>query len=162
MTLYQIEAEHREIENALFEADGEITPELEIRMNITRENLEAKAIGYALVIKENNADLETIEAAIKDLKAKAQRIEKTVESLKGRILEGMQLFGVEKVQTALVKVWMGSSKRLSITDPDKVPDAFKTEVMETKIDARSLKSAIEGGLQTDGATITEHQNLQIR
>ncbi len=162
MTLYQIEQEQREIVDALLESEGVITPELEARMVLTRENLQQKAVGYALAIKENAADLGKINDAIADLQKKKRAIEATSDRLKERILAGLQLFGVEKIKDVIVSIWIKRSKALSILDEQLIPDEFRITVEQTTVDKNALKAAIEGGLKTEGAVIIENQNLQVR
>jgi septal ring factor EnvC (AmiA/AmiB activator) len=163
MNLYEIEMQYREIADELFDSGGSLTPELEARLAISEEMFEKKAASYGLIIKEMNGDIEQLENAITDLTKRKKRIEASRDNLKSRILQAMLLFGKEKFKTNLLSMWVGYSKKLVILHEHLIPDAYRREVIEYKIEAAALKKAlIDGQIESDSAYVAEEPNLQIR
>lgn len=145
MTLYQLEEEFRQISAELFDNDGEITPELEQKMTINADNLERKAVGYAMVIKEEEAELKAIEAHIKYLTEKKKTKEGKIEALKKRVAYAMDLYGKADVKTPLGKIWLQRSTALEIIDKDAIPEEYILVQQVIKIDNAALKSAVIAG-----------------
>ena len=163
MTLYEIEMQHRETIDELIENGGALTPELDARMAISAELFDSKAGSYALIIKEMSGDIEQLENAIADLTKRKKRIEASRDNMKSRILQAMLLFGKEKFKTNLVSMWVGYSKKLVILHEHLIPDAYRREVIEYKIEAAALKKAlIEGQIESESAYVAEEPHLQIR
>lgn len=163
MRLYDIEQEYREAVEALIENGGALTPEIEAAMYISREMFEKKAESYGLLIKEISGDIEQLDGLIASLGAKKQRLEQSRENLKSRLLSAMESFEVPKFKTALVNMWIGRSKKLVVLHEHLIPDAYRREVIEYKIETAALKAAIEEGIvKTESAYITKTTYLQIR
>lgn len=163
MTLYDIEQEYRETIDALIENGGALTPEIDAAMFISRELFDKKAASYGLLIKEINGDIEQLGALIDNLRVKKQRLEQSRDNLKSRILSAMKLFEIPKFKTPLLSMWIGHTKRLVILHEHLIPDAYRREVIEYKIEGAALKEAIEKGvIETESAYVSNETHLQIR
>ena len=92
-SIYNIQQNLFDIFNQIEENCGEITPELEEQLNISKDEFEDKIKSYTCVIHQLESDL----CAIKEEKARLDSIkkskEKTIESLKRIMIEAIQLFG---------------------------------------------------------------------
>ena len=92
-SIYNIQQNLLDIFNQIEENCGEITPELEEQLNISKDEFEDKIKSYTCVIHQLESDL----CAIKEEKARLDSIkkskEKTIESLKRIMVEAIQLFG---------------------------------------------------------------------
>lgn len=92
-SIYNIQQELLDIFNQIEENEGEITPELEEQLRISKDEFEDKIRSYTSVIHQLECDLN----AIKDEKARLDAIkkskEKTIERLKQVMIEAIQLFG---------------------------------------------------------------------
>lgn len=163
MTLYQIEAEYRETVDLLIENGGALSPEIEARLQIAGELFEVKAEKYGLLIKEMNSDIEQLEAAIEDLRKRKKRIEQSLVGMKSRLLSAMTAMGKEKFKTPMVTMWIGQSKRLVVLHEHLIPEPYRYEVTEYKIDADALKKdLLAKRFETASAYVSEEKNLQIR
>ena len=92
-SIYNIQQNLLDIFNQIEENCGEITPELEEQLNMSKDEFEDKIKSYTCVIHQLESDL----CAIKEEKDRLDSIkkskEKTIESLKRIMVEAIQLFG---------------------------------------------------------------------
>lgn len=92
-SIYNIQQNLLDIFNQIEENCGELTPELEEQLNISKDEFEDKIKSYTCVIHQLESDL----CAIKEEKDRLDSIkkskEKTIESLKRIMVEAIQLFG---------------------------------------------------------------------
>lgn len=91
--IYQISQELLSIFDELEENGGELTPELEEQLNITREEFKDKIKSYSNVVKmlENDIiDIKSEKARLNDLQKSK---EKTIERLKKIMINAVELFG---------------------------------------------------------------------
>ena len=92
-SIYNIQQNLLDIFNKIEENCGEITPELEEQLNMSKDEFEDKIKSYTCVIHQLESDL----CAIKEEKDRLDSIkkskEKTIESLKHIMVEAIQLFG---------------------------------------------------------------------
>src|SRR5688572_385433 len=95
--IFELSQEYAEIEAILIENEGELTEELEQRLEINRENLTAKAEGYYAIIHKNKAEREMIAAQIKRLQGINKAKENAMEQLRERLHEAMRLNGIKKL-----------------------------------------------------------------
>lgn len=153
MKLYEINAA---IENCVDHETGEI---------INQEALDALKM-------ERNEKIENIACWIKDLRAEAEALKNEREALayrekvaKNKIasLSGYlanQLEG-EKFKTPRVLVTYRKSETVEVHDINGVPDEFLIP-QPAKLDKVGLKKALKQGAFIAGASIVEHQNIQIK
>jgi len=161
-SLYSIESELRQLLNQIGENDGEITPEQETQLAITQAQLEGKGVSYALVIRECDATVTAIDSEIErltKLKSKSQNLSK---KLKENISNAMKEFGVEKIESAIIKLSFRSSKETVIEDETKLPESCFTVKTIRTVSKTEVKKLIEEGQILEGAYIRENKSLQIK
>ena len=158
--LYNITTGLRDLLTSISNNDGEITSEQETALAITQVELEQKGINYAFVIRECEASMTAIDTEIDrltKLKTKPQNLSK---KLKEKIAEAMIEFGVEVIESDLIKLSFRKSKATVIDDEDILPEScfeIKRVVSKTKV-----KEGIESGEIKIGARIIENKNLKIK
>lgn len=91
--IYQIQQELLSIFDTIEENEGEITPELEEKLSITKDSFKDKIESYTNVIKSLNNDIDAIKAEKLRLNDLQKSKEKTIERLKKIIIEAVDLFG---------------------------------------------------------------------
>jgi len=158
--LYHIERELNEINETLINSGGELSPELEIKLAITQEELTKKATNYGFVIMQNQSEIEVIEAEIKRLTALKKCLDNTNEKLKEAVSFAMQTYGIFEVKTPTLKLSFRESQAVEITDENKLNAKYFS--YKSVIDKTAIKSDIKSGLIVDGAVIITKQNLQIK
>jgi hypothetical protein len=159
LSLYQItSAFPRMIEEEMSEEDKkEVEKELTELLQQKSQNL----IGYT-----RNMEL-TIEA----MKNEEERISKQRKALENNlkkfrkyVKECMERGGFTKIETQLGTLSIvKNSQSVEIYDENKVPDEYKTKVLEIKIDKKAImKNFKETGEIVDGVNIKQDIGLRIK
>jgi hypothetical protein len=161
-SLYQIEQEYLDLANQL--EQDELTPEIEQALAINEAELQGKAVAYAYVIKQSEHDVQAIEDEIRRLQSLVKTENKKAEKLKTAISNAMQFYGIQKVETAMIKLSFRASERcVSDGVAFTLADRFTTLVPETrKPNLTAIKAAIKEGEGVQGYRIETVQNLQIK
>jgi hypothetical protein len=161
-SLYQIEQEYLDLASQL--EQDELTPEIETALAINEAELQGKAVAYAYVIKQSEHDVQAIKDEIARLQALAKSEEKKADRLKAAISQAMQFYGIQKVETAMIKLSFRASERcVSDGVAFTLADRFTTLVPETrKPNLTAIKAAIKEGEDVQGYRIETVQNLQIK
>lgn len=161
-TLPEIVAEANEIERALVESGGEITPEIEKRLEVTHTLLTDKADRYAFVDERlaMTADFwkrkeETCRTIRKSLEAAQQRLR---DRVKAAMIE-MGKTEVKGIDSRFVLTKCAS--RLVIEDEAKLPQDLVIVVTVRQPDKERIKAALAEGFEVPGAVLEGGQALRI-
>lgn len=159
-TLFEITQEVIELASLLEE--GEFTPELEQQLAITREELDSKAENYVKVIRSVEGDISAIDAEIKRLKEIREGKTRVVDRMKDALSTAMTAFKVDKIETALMKLFFRKSESVEILDETLVPEQYKLSRVVVNPDKILIKKLIKSGESIPGAEVVEKLNLQIK
>ena len=91
--IFEIEKDILDIYYELEENGGEMTPELEEKLVVSKDEFQRKVYGYVNVIKSLNSDLASIKEEQARLKALCERKERTATNLKNILVEAIDKFG---------------------------------------------------------------------
>lgn len=91
--IYNIQQELLNIFDELEENEGELTPELEEQLNITKEEFKDKIKSYSNIVKMLENDITDIKAEKARLNDLQKSKEKTIERLKKIMIDAVELFG---------------------------------------------------------------------
>jgi hypothetical protein len=160
MKLYEITQEAQYLA-ALLETE-EFTPELEQALIINQDQLQAKAVNYAKVIANYQAESDAIDQEIKRLKAMKESRDKKVEWLKESVKKAMLISGIEKVESPLFKISVRRSESVEVDVVEALPNAFQNVKNVVTADKVAIKEAIKRGENVLGARLVENFNLQIK
>jgi len=158
--LFQITQEHLTLLRLIEDNEGEITPDLDEALTLTKDQLETKAVSYAGIIKTFDADEAIIDGEIKRLQKLKERKAKGRDLFEGRLKEAMLLFGIPSIETPLVKIFFRKSESVEVTEY--LMDEWKVEKVTLTPDKNRIKEAIKEGVNVPGATLVTKQNIQIR
>jgi len=161
-TIFQIEQTYNQLAEELIENGGELTPSLEEALAITEEQLQNKSVAYSFVIKQMDADVDTIDAEIKRLQALKKQREKASDYLKERIKHAMDTFSIEEIKTPLVKINFRKSETVEVDDVNQLPSLYKVVKVTEQADKAAIKAALKDGFEVTGCRIETHRNLQIK
>jgi hypothetical protein len=161
-TIFQIEQNYNQLAEELIENGGELTPSLEEALAITEEQLQNKSVAYSFVIKQMDADVDTIDAEIKRLQALKKQREKASEYLKERIKHAMDTFQIDEIKTPLVKINFRKSETVEVDDVNQLPSLYKVVKVTEQADKAAIKAALKDGFEVTGCRIETHRNLQIK
>lgn len=161
-SLYNIQSEYQQLMEVIMANDGEVDQEMEMALQINHESLETKAVNYAFVCKELDSQISIIESEIDRLIALKKVRSKTIERLKITMSAAMQAYGIEKIETPIMKISFRKSESIEIENIDLIDKKFideKTIVMANK---NAIKNAIKSGDEVMGAILKINQNIQIK
>lgn len=161
--IFQINQEYLHIAAILEDNGGEITPDVEEALTINREQLQSKAINYALVIRQIDGEASLIDAEIKRLQALKKAKDNTVERMKNTIKDAMILHGVDKIQGDLINLSIRKSPdSVIVEDESKIPDTYKID-QPKKLDKKLVADALKKGFEVPGAALkVDGKSLTIR
>jgi len=160
MNLYEITQEAQYL--AVLLETEELTPELEQELIINQDQLQAKAVNYAKVIANYQAESDAIDQEIKRLKAMKDSREKKIDWLKESVKKAMLLSGIEKVDSPLFKLSVRRSEAVEVDLVEALPNAFLNVKNVVTADKVAIKEAIKRGENVIGARLIENFNLQIK
>jgi len=160
MNLYEITQEAQYL--AVLLETEELTAELEEALIINQDQLQAKAVNYAKVIANYQAESDAIDQEIKRLKAMKESRDKKVEWLKESVKKAMLVSGIEKVESPIFKLSVRRSEAVEVDVVEALPSAFQNVKNVVTADKVAIKEAIKRGENVIGARIIENFNLQIK
>ena len=162
MNLFNIQNEYLLLINQIIDNGGEITPQQELNLQITREQLQDKGTNYAFVIKKLDAECDIIDAEIKRLTELKKVRQNACERLKSNISHAMQTFEVDKIESPLIKLSFRKSQSVNVADVNSLPSEYKTIKVTEQADKLKIKQALLNGEVIEGCEIINSQNLQIK
>ncbi|CAB4183604.1 Siphovirus Gp157 [uncultured Caudovirales phage] len=159
-TLYEISETQLAILGDIELNDGEITTEIQQRIDLLAENFEQKAIAYAYVIKQYEGEETLIEAEIKRLQELKKKSAKVSDYLKERISAAMIEFNLTEIKTPTLKLSFRKSEAVEVVDESLLAQKYFSYT--PKVDKTEIKNAIKAGEEVTGARIISNLNLQIK
>ena len=162
MNIYQIQHEYLLLINQIIENGGEVTPQQELNLQITKDQLQDKGTNYAFVIKKLDAECDIIDAEIKRLSELKKVRQNACEHLKANISHAMQIFEVDKIESPLIKLSFRKSQSVNVADVNSLPGEYKTIKVTEQADKMKIKQALLNGEVIEGCEIINSQNLQIK
>lgn len=162
MNIYQIQNEYLLLINQIIENGGEVTPQQELNLQITRDQLQDKGTNYAFVIKKLDAECDIIDAEIKRLSELKKVRQNACERLKSNISHAMQIFEVDKIESPLIKLSFRKSQSVNVADVNSLPNEYKTIKVTEQADKFKIKQALLNGEVIEGCEIVNSNNLQIK
>ena len=118
MNIWQIQQDLLDIFNELEENGGELTPELEDKLNITQSEFKNKIENYLYVIKKTESDINACDAEAKRLIALKKSKQNTVDRIKSVIAKAIEQFG-DKNKNGNKFIDLGTAK-ITVRTSDKV------------------------------------------
>lgn len=160
MSIYNITDDFSQIMAEIESNGGEISPEIDEKLQINQFNLIEKTTNYVHVIKTLDSECDIIDIEIKRLQELKKQRSNFTQSLKDRLKNAMQAMELTEIKTALNKINFRKSESVEIIDESILPSDVL--IYEPKIDKKKIKEIIKNGGQVFGAKIVENQNLQIK
>ena len=162
MNIYNIQSEYQQLVNELIENGGEITPELELALQINKDNFHSKSENYAYITKQFDGEMDIIDNEIKRLQQAKRSREKTIQRLKDTIELAMLTFDVDKIETPLIKISFRKSESVDVENVNELPNEFKVIKLTESADKLKIKDALKSGMFISGCSIKTNRNLQIK
>lgn len=150
-----------EIQEALVQSMGEMTPELEAALTIVADKLPEKADGYYFVIE----DLKAQSAVWSERATTLNKIAKVFLNYTDRMKYSLKMacisLGVEELVGKDYK-WklVSNAPSLIVDNPDLIPSEFIEIVQTKKIMSDKLKDALKSGKAVPGARLESGSHVR--
>lgn len=122
MNIWQIQQDLIDIFNELEENGGELTPELEDKLNITQSEFKNKIENYLYVIKQTESDINACDAEAKRLTALKKSKQNTIDRIKSVMVKAIEQFGDENksgnrfIDLGTAKITVRKSDKVIVND----------------------------------------------
>ena len=139
MNIWQIQQDLLDIFNELEENGGELTSELEEKLNITQSEFKNKIENYLYVIKQTESDINACDTEAKRLTALKKSKQNTVDRIKSVMAKAIEQFGDENksgnrfIDLGTAKITVRKSDKVIVND-----DFAATLVDSTFTEIRSV------------------------
>lgn len=160
--LYEISDE---IERLIYSADenGELTPEALQRLDELELAFNEKIDACLAVLKNKKAHLSQQNETIRQLQRRKSTTSKEIGFLEYYISSEMLRMNRKRVETALHKVTVTSSRgKIDVLDIDALPDRLKRTESKVFPDKDAIRQEMkETGSTPDGVTFTKGHHLRV-
>ena len=156
MNIFNIEKDLLSIFAEIEDNEGELTPEVEEKLAITKDNFNNKIKSYTDVIKSLDVDLKAIKEEQDRLKQLADRKKKTIDKLKEIIINAINMFGdVSKTGTKFIDYGTGkvSIRKSEVIDINESLIEKVNEILRTTIDFNKQNNQLDVMDSIDLSTI---------
>lgn len=158
----EIAAALRLWEEKVYEAEGEVTPELLNEIRAIEGTIEDKAEACAYLVREFEGYIGTLAAEEKRLAERREIFRNRSERIKERLSELMRETNREKIETARFTIGFRKSLAVVIDDETQIPAEYIKETIERKPMKKELGEALKESHEIPGCHLEERKNLQIR
>ena len=160
-TLYELSEQYRELLSMALDPD--VDPEaLADTMEGLEGEIEAKADGYAKVMKELRVIADARKTEAKRLTDGAKSIETNIDRMKSALETAMRATGKTKFRTTLFSYGIQKNPpALKIDRPEDVPAEFLIP-QEPKVDSAAIKKELKEGVVFDWCHMEQSEGLRIR
>lgn len=153
LTLYDISLEGMQIADILTENEGELTPELEARLDALMRGAPERIEAAAMVVRSMEADAEVCKAEAQRLLERAKGFENNAQRLKDRMAIAVDAAFSGKVKTARFSIWTQKAAdsvafdlreefTIDMLEQD-LPNAVRTK---KELDKRALREMFDAGM----------------
>lgn len=158
-SLYELTGKWLEV----YEMTGEVEQEvIDDTLESIEGEIENKATGYGMVIKQLEADASALAEEIKRLQAKKKAAENTIDRMKARLQESMLAIGTKKITTPLFSFGIQKNPpKVVIDNPEAVPARYLIP-QEPKVDTKGILTDLKGGELMTWAHLEQGESLRIR
>ncbi len=159
--LYEINADIEQVVGEYVDMEtGEISnvEEFEEIMESLQVERQEKLEAVALWMKNLGAEAEMLKKEEESFRKRRQACENQREGLKKYL--AFALNG-QKMKTAKVNIYYGTSTGTVITDAGKIPERFIVP-QEPKYDLNAIKAELKAGREVEGAELSTNQYIVVR
>lgn len=164
-SLYQLSTDFQAIYDELAENGGEITPEIEAKLDALALPFNQKVNGISCWMKNLEGREVALDAEISRLQARKKATENHRERLKSYLLEFMIWAKKDRVELEAFTISVQRNPPSCVIEDEKsIPAKFLTIIPESKqVDKKAVLAALKAGEKVDGAQLaTEKYHLRVR
>ena len=159
-TLFSLVSQANAIEQAIAEAGGELSPEIEAALANIDIAVASKVDGYNAVMDRLDA-LAAYWKAEADKRAKiAKSVSAASDRLNANIKAAMLKMGKDEVIGNDVRFKLAKTKGRLVINEQELDPSFKMEIRDVVPDKERIKTALEDGFSVSGATLEPSFSLR--
>ncbi len=149
------------LENEILDNGGELTPELELSLEITEKNLLEKVDKYVYLIDRLESGVEFFKAKQDEAAKLKKSYESTIDNLKERLKFAMKTLNTNELRGLEYSYKLAKSKsKVKIENIETIPMEYVREKITYEPDKEKIFAALEIGLQISGATLENTYSLR--
>lgn len=168
--LYTILDEYKQIEYELMESGGDLTPELEERLAINKDQFEEKMDNYAKLRNAKLARIESIKSELERLSSLIELEQRGADELSKRMKDALMQYGeqdkkgIYRFSTTLFNFSTRKSTGYTYNE-DKIPAKFWYTPPPKEpvpiVDKSKIKDALKDG-DVEGVTVNTNYSITIK
>jgi hypothetical protein len=170
-SLNDILNEYQIIENELISSDGEISEELENKLNLHKKELGDKLDGYEHFVRYLKGKIEYLKNMENHFSQRRKALENSIKRCKNSMTSSLLITGKSKIQTSDFNFSLGKSKKWSV-NIDLLDDEEKLSLIEKDLaensfqiklsDIKSEYSSIDSDDIPEWINIEESDFIKVR
>jgi hypothetical protein len=164
LTLYSLSANYLQALDFLTDPEADLPAEaVKDTLEALAGELEDKAVNVAKFLRNMEAMAEAIKAAEADMAKRRKALESRAQWLKDYLKGNMEHTGISKIECPYFKLSIQNNPAaVHIFDEGALPEQFKEQVIDWKIDKTAIKKAILAGQSVAGASLVNGTRLVIK
>lgn len=166
VTLYSIATEMQVLAQEIIEHEGEITPEIEAKLDQLKEAVSGKTDSVAFVIQEAQDRIAITKERIKKETEWLKRAENNLKSFMGYVQGCMEQMGHSEIKGESSRLYIKKGMEVVEVDESKIeeiPNNFVKIKTTVTPDKRLLKEALKLGQSIPGVTLKRNPNkLEVK
>ena len=124
-------------------------------------SLKEKAINIAKIKFDLKSDIDSIKVEKKRLSDRQKSLENNLKRLEEYLSDAMLATGVEEFKTPLFTINFRKSTK-TVVNMENLDKNYIKQVVTLSADKMKIKKDLKAGIEIKGASLEEHQNLQIK
>lgn len=161
MNLFNLTQEQFALLDLIEQNEGEMSPEQEEALLISKQDFERKAFGYRGMIKHVESELAACEDE-RDHLNRLIRIKKNqVDRLENALSDSMKVLGLDELKFPTGRISFRRSESVEIENEALIPKKYIRVTEKREPNKVEIKKALKEGLKVRGAFLQENKNIQI-
>ena len=162
-TLMELISTANDLEEKLFAAGGDLTPELESALDLSAEQIKSKIDGYAMVKKAIESRRDFATRRMMEWSAVVDRCENADAYLTGKLKTALGSLDTPEVHgfEFTAKLQMNPGK-VVVVDESMIPGDFIVTETKTSIDKKLILETLKAGVDVPGAMLMRDSRVVIK
>lgn len=161
MKLFELANNYLQVMQGI-EAADELTGEQIQEIETLNDTIEEKAKAVGAIIKNMEADLNSIEEARKSMAEREQRLERKIMGLKSYLKANLEQCQIKEVKSPWFDIKIKNNPMaVHVENEAIIPEEYFAKIELKKLDKLALKSALRCGLVIPGAHLQQGTRLEI-
>lgn len=152
-SMLSLHAQSQWLTQRLIEAGGELDAELEAFFSELTDKFKDKAEAYHHMLEHLKFEEDFFKAEGAKYTAVAKSIRTAQERMKSTLKYVMEKQGVKEISGRTCRMVLTNAKPSLDIDEQKIPDAFKQQVVTYQVDKDRIRAELEAGREVEGARL---------